>query len=201
MCAAVVVDRDAIARIHPKLAGVAVVAVAARHDDVQLARLALLEQRGDQLGRVLKVRVHDADPRTARLAHALEHRGAQPADSPLGRLRHEHELVVAVLRQRVDKLARAVVAVVDEDDLHRDRGQRGLEPLHQRGYVVALVLGRYDDRTGAERLASSTASAGGSGAVSERAACTTPDSSASSRAASSQGVISRSSKGASFARK
>ena len=88
MRAAVVVDRDAIARIHPKLP-------ASPSSQYRLATtmsrsrgLALLEQRGDQLRRVLKVGVHDADPRAARHAHALKNRRAQPADAPLGRLRH-----------------------------------------------------------------------------------------------------------------
>ena len=146
MWAAVVVDRDAIARIHPKLPASPVVAVPARHHDVEVAGLALLEQRGDQLRRVLKVGVHDADPRAARLAHALKNRRAQPADPPLRRLRNQNQLVMTVLRERIDQLASPVVAVVDEDDLHRDGGKRGLEPLDQRGYVVAFVLGGDDDR-------------------------------------------------------
>jgi hypothetical protein len=56
------------------------------------------------------------------------------------------QLVLAVLRQLLHQLGGAVRAVVDEDDLHRDRGQRGLEPLDEGGYVVSLVLRRDDDR-------------------------------------------------------
>ena len=130
----------------PEAPGVAVVAVPARHHDVEVARLALLEQRGDQLRRVLEVGVHDADPRAARLAHALKDCRAEPADPPLRRLRNQDELVMPVLRERIDQLASPVVAVVDEDDLDRDGGKRGLEPLDQCGYVVAFVLGRDDDR-------------------------------------------------------
>jgi hypothetical protein len=59
------------------------------------------------------------------------------------RLRHEHELVVAVLRQRGDKLARAVALSSTKMIPSRPWAARP-EPLHQRGYVVASFC-RYDD--------------------------------------------------------
>ena len=85
-----------MARAQPKPFRLAVLAVAARHHEVELARLGLLEQRGDQLGRMLKVRVHHADPWGASRAQALHHRPAQAADAAIGRLAQQDDLAAAL---------------------------------------------------------------------------------------------------------
>ena len=129
-----------------KAVPLAALAVAARDHEVELALLGLLEQRGDQLGWMLEVGVHDADPRSASRAQALHDGSAQAADAAVGRLGQQHDLSPAAVGGRLDDLGGAVGAGVHEDDLHRDRGQHGLEALDQRLDVAALVLGRHDDR-------------------------------------------------------
>ena len=148
-----VLEREAIARAQPKPLALPPLAVAARDHEIEVARLGLLEQRGDQLGRMLEVGVHDADPRGPRRANALHARprrgrrcgGWTPgAGSTISRLLRAGS--------RLDCLRRPVGAGVDEDDLHGDGGQHRLEALDQPATLPrSFFVGTTTDSKGSSR--------------------------------------------------
>ncbi len=134
----------------PEAPGVALLAVAARDHNVEVARLRLFEERGDKLRRMLKVRIHHADPWSPRHAETLHHRRSQAANVTTVHLLQQDDLALTLRGQALDQLGRTVVAVVHEDDLKGDRWKCGLQPLDHVRHVLAFVLGRHHNRQ--ERL-------------------------------------------------
>ncbi len=117
--------------------------VPARDHEVSAA-FRLAEELRDQLRRVLQVGVHDADVQPASHVQAGDHGGAQTSLA-IGALAQQAADRRVGLSEVEQQIPGGVVAVVDEADLERRRGQGGGDPLHQGLHVVRLVAGGNDE--------------------------------------------------------
>ncbi len=100
-----------------------------------------LDDGGHYLRGVLQVGIHHQDGVIAGMAEAVHNGGSQPFLPPA----HHHADGI-FLGERGDQFFAAVAGVVvHEDDFIFPSGQRLAQALHQRGYVVALFICRYNN--------------------------------------------------------
>ena len=129
-----------------ELAHAALLAEATGDDRVHVAGERAQDDLLEDLGRVLEVGVHHADPWRVRGTHAGEHRAAEPADALLTLAVDQPHGALRRTGGDQHGVGSAVVGVVHEDDLHREPGRHGLEPGHELADVLLLVAGRDDQR-------------------------------------------------------
>ncbi len=126
--------------------GAPLMAEPACDDQIALFSPRLDKHATDRRGRMLKVGIHDADPGGPCRTNPRHHSPAETTASP-GRLTvNEADIEILPIAKVHDRLGRAVVAVVDEDNLRRQVSQGGVNELDKRSDVAELVPGRHDDR-------------------------------------------------------
>ena len=134
---------------HPPAASectdVAVRAEATGHDDLRIRGLGARQQSRHGLRWVLQVTVHDAHPGPPSHPDARDDGSAEAAFALAVDTVQQPDVARRRPADGEDRLGRSVVAVVDDDDLHRHVGQDVLERGNERHDIGLLVASRHDD--------------------------------------------------------
>jgi hypothetical protein len=84
---------------------------------LEVTKAGSIEQHGNDLRGMLKVRVHDTDPPTSSRAKAVDDSSAETALSLIRRPAQQQNGGAELIRHTCDHTRRLIVAIVDEQDL------------------------------------------------------------------------------------